>query len=279
MSDKKLHTIEFKLKKILSWGLFGNYKSKFSGVWMEFDEHKDYNSGDNIRDIDWKASSKTGELFIKKYEQEKDLKVLFVLDNWETMNFGSEDKTKLETLTEAFYTLALSAYYNNDNVWAIIWDKNSLEFLDYKKSKNNIYRIIDLLEKENTVFDLEKSFDKIKTKRIKNNLVFILTDKTEFDLKKIKFLNQNNDIIFINIFDKFENELNLDFWNLSFNLWNKFLNIDLTNSEKTKEFKKLRENKIKKLKYDLEKNNIWYIFLDNKSDILKELINYFWIYS
>jgi tRNA pseudouridine-54 N-methylase len=83
--------------------------------------------------------------------------------------------------------------------------------LDYKKSKNNIYRIIDLLEKENTVFDLEKSFDKIKTKRIKNNLVFILTDKTEFDLKKIKFLNQNNDIIFINIFDKFENELNLDF--------------------------------------------------------------------
>jgi tRNA pseudouridine-54 N-methylase len=83
--------------------------------------------------------------------------------------------------------------------------------LDYKKSKNNIYRIIDLLEKENTVFDLEKSFDKIKTKRIKNNLVFILTDKTEFDLKKIKFLNQNNDIILINIFDKFENELNLDF--------------------------------------------------------------------
>jgi uncharacterized protein (DUF58 family) len=48
---------------------------------MEFDEHKDYNLGDNIRDIDWKASSKTGELFIKKYEQEKDLKVLFVLDN------------------------------------------------------------------------------------------------------------------------------------------------------------------------------------------------------
>jgi hypothetical protein len=73
--------------------------------------------------------------------------------------------------------------------------------------------------------------------------------------------------------------LNLDFWNLSFNLWNKFLNIDLTNSKKTKEFKKLRENKIKRLKYDLEKNNIWYIFLDNKSDILKELINYFWIHS
>jgi uncharacterized protein (DUF58 family) len=48
---------------------------------MEFDEHKNYNSGDNIRDIDWKASSKTGELFVKKYEQEKDLKVLFVLDN------------------------------------------------------------------------------------------------------------------------------------------------------------------------------------------------------
>jgi uncharacterized protein (DUF58 family) len=83
---------------------------------MEFDEHKQYNPGDSVRDIDWKASSKTGELYVKKYEQDKDLKVLFVLDTDETMQFGSQNKTKLETLTETFYALALSAYYNNDSV-------------------------------------------------------------------------------------------------------------------------------------------------------------------
>jgi hypothetical protein len=62
---------------------------------------------------------------------------------------------------------------------------------------------------------------------------------------------------------------------LSINLWKNFLNIDLWDNKKIEEFKNLREEKIKKLKYDLEKNNIWYIFLDNKSDILKELIKYF----
>ena len=283
--NKKLHTIEFKLKKLLNWGLFGNYKSKVSGAWMEFDEHKNYNSGDNIRDIDWKASSKTWELFVKKYEQEKDLKVLFVLDTGETMIFGSEDKTKKDTLIETFYALALSAYYNNDNVWAIIGNKNNLEFLDYKKSKNNIYRIIDLLEKENNIFDLEKALDEIKTRRIKNNLIFIITDNGNFDLNKLKFLSQNNDIIVINIFDKFENELFSPhlaspkgrgiIGNLTLNLWKSFLNIDLADKNKIEEFKKLRQKKIEKTKYDLEKNNIWYIFLDNKSDIVKELIWYF----
>ena len=274
MQNEKLHVIEFKLKKLLNWGLFGNYKSKVSGAWMEFDEHKNYNSGDNIRDIDWKASSKTWELFVKKYEQEKDLKILFVLDTSETMNFGSEDKTKKETLIETFYTLALSAYYNNDNVWAIIYNENNLEFLDYKKSKNNIYRILEKIEM-NLGWIQGSPLQEIKKRKIKNNLIFILTDSWDFDFKKIKFLSQNNDIIVINIFDKFENELDLESGNISLNLWNKFLNIDLADKEKKEEFKKLRRDKIEKTKYDLRINNIWYIFLYNKSDIVKELIKYF----
>ena len=283
MQNKNLHTIEFKLKKILNWGLFGNYKSKVSGAWMEFDEHKQYNHGDNVRDIDWKASSKTGELYVKKYEVEKDLKVLFVLDTDETMQFGSQNKTKLETLTETFYTLALSAYYNNDSVWAILYKKNNLEFLEYSKSKNNIFRIVEKINKINNFFDLKESLEEIRKRKIKNNLIFILTDKTNFDFQKLKFLNQNNDIIIINIFDNFENNLltplltreGLGVGNISLNLWKNFLNIDLWNDKKIKEFKKLREEKIKKLKYDLEKNNIWYILIDNKTDILKELIKYF----
>ena len=294
MQNKNLHIIEFKLKKLLNWGLFGNYKSKISGAWMEFDEHRNYNPGDNVRDIDWKASSKTGELYVKKYEQEKDLKVLFVLDTSETMYFGSENKTKTETLTETFYALALSAYYNNDSVWAIIWNDLSLEFLDYKKSKNNIYRILEKINinsghpqgvplQKNKCRDIpcgyptENSLNEIKLRKIKNNLIFILTDKTDFDLNKLKFLNRDNDIIIINIFDKFENSLSTEGFTplLSLNLENKFLNIDLWDTKKIEEFKRLIEKKIEKLKFDLEKNNIWYIFLDNKTDILKELIKYF----
>ncbi len=314
MNNKNLHTIEFKLKKLLDWGLFGNFKSRVSGAWMEFLEHSKYNLWDEAKDIDWKASSKTGELYMKKYEVEKDLNVLFVLDTSETMRFGSENKIKLETLTETFYVLALSAYYNNDNIWAIIYKEDNLEFIDYKKSKNNIYRILEKISppltppltgegnRKKTLpperGELEGGLSEIKKRKIKNNLIFILTDKQDFDLKKLRFLSENNDIVLINIFDRFENELisppltppltgegnkkktlppemgGLE-GGLSINLWKDFLNINLWDNKKQEEFRKLRKNKIKKIKYDLEKNNIWYIFLDNKSDILKELVLYF----
>jgi len=297
--NKKLHIIEFKIKKLLDWGLFWNYKSKVSWAWMEFDEHKNYSPWDNIRDIDWKASAKVWELFVKKYEQDKDLKVLFVLDTNETMNFGSEYKTKKDTLIETFYSLAISAYYNNDNVWAIIFDENKLDFVDYKKSKNNIYRILEKISSSLTHLptgegkwrtlppergELEGGLNEIKKRIIKNNLIFIITDKQDFDLKKLKFLSQNNDIIVINIFDKFENELIPHpnpllrgegiIGNLTLSFKSKFLNIDLADKEKLEDYKKLRKQ-IEKLKYDLQKNNIWYISLDNKSDVIKELIWYF----
>ncbi len=290
MNNKNLHSIEFKLKKLLDWGLFGGFKSKVSGAWMEFMEHKQYNLWDEAKDIDWKASSKTWELYVKKYEAEKDLNVLFVMDTSETMQFWTEDKIKQETLIETFYSLAISAYYNNDNVWAIVYNNDNLEFLDYKKSKENIYKILEYLtsplthllkgdgKEKNfppTKGDLNKGFDEIKTRKIKNNLIFILTDKTDFDLKKLRYLNNDNEIVIINIFDKFENELFEVKTNISLNLWNDFLNIDLADNKKIEEFKNLRQKKLDKLKYDLEKNNIWYILLDNKSDIMKELVNYF----
>jgi len=296
-TNKKLHVIEFKLKKLLAWGLFGKYKSKVSWSWMEFDEHKNYSPWDNVRDIDWKASSKTNELYVKKYEQDKDLKVLFCLDISSSMNFGSEEKTKKETLIETFYALALSAYYNNDNVWAIIFDENNLEFLDYKKEKTNIYKIVENIplapfqkgeqNKKPLLEGVGDVLNEIKNRRIKNNLIFIITDKEKFDLKKLKFLREFNDIIVLNIFDRFENELlnsqekdynfliNKILSNISFESKNKFLNVDLSDKEKIEDYKKLRKQKLEELKYNLEKSNIWYIFLDDKTDILKELIKYF----
>jgi len=77
----KIKILELKTKKILNSGLFWNYKSKLTWAWMEFAEHREYNFWDNVRDIDWKASAKTDVMQVKKYEQEKDLNVLFVLDN------------------------------------------------------------------------------------------------------------------------------------------------------------------------------------------------------
>ena len=96
--------------------------------------------------------------------------------------------------------------------------KDKLNLIEYKKSKDNIYRILDLLNNNLNNFDINASLEEIKKRSIKNNLIFIITDKQDFNLKKLKFLSQNNDIIVINIFDKFENELDLESGNISLNL-------------------------------------------------------------
>lgn len=279
--DKKIKILDFKLSKILNWWLFWAYKSLFSGSWMEFDEHSEYTFWNQLKDIDWKASSKTDNIFVKKYEEERDLNVLFIVDNTLSMQFWTQDKTKKETLEEVFYSLSLSAYYNNDNIWWLIFDEKGFEFLDYKKSKNNIYNVLDIVERKNN--NEYKDFNKYNeifkyliNRNIKDNLIFLMTDEVErIDEKLLRFISKNNEIVVINIFDNFENNLTDLPFELSLNLWKQFLNIDLWNKKKVEEYKKLRKDDITYIKALLNKNKSWYIDIDNKSDISKKLIEYF----
>lgn len=281
--NKKIKILEFKLSKILNWWLFWAYKSNFSGNWMEFSEHREYIFWDHVKDIDWKASNKTNQMYVKKYEEERDLNVLFVLDNSESMKFWSQDKTKKWLLEEVFYSLSLSAYYNNDNIWWIIYDWKDFNFISNKKSKNNIYKILNLLEINNKLildtYNTNKANNILKDlvkKWIKNNLIFILTDNIfNIDEKLLRLVSNKNELIFINIFDYFENNLTKLWWNISLNLWSRYLNIDLNNKNKVNKYVKIREKEIREIKLIFEKNKVWYINLDTKSDIFKELIWYF----
>lgn len=285
--NKRIKVLDFKLSKILNWGLFWAYKSKFSWSWMEFSEHREYYFWDHVKNIDWKASNKTGEMFVKKYEEERDLNVLFFLDNSDSMNFWSHNITKKDLLLEIFYSLSLSAYYNNDNIWWAILNDKGVSFIDYKKSRDNIYRIIDFLEKNNEIHSKKNSFLEWKstlnnilhyliTHKINNNLVFILTDDvSNIDEKLLKLATNRNEIVVINIFDYFENNLSDLLWSLTINNENTFLNIDLSTNEKKDKYINNRYNQIEYLKNILEKNRVWYINIDTKSDIFKKLMWYF----
>jgi len=278
--SKKIRTLNFKLSKILNWWLFWAYKSTFSGNWMEFSEHREYIFWDHIKNIDWKASSRNDQMFIKKYEEERDLNVLFILDNTSSMRFWSHNKTKKELLEEVFYSLAISAYHNNDNIWWLVFNENKLDFIEHKKNISNIYRLLEILEEKNNTWKEINKFDTIfkylVNRKIKDNLIFILTDNiNRVDEKLIRIASSNNDIIYINIFDILENNLSSIDSNISFNLWNSFLNIDLSDKNKVKEYTEYRNRKINYNKAIFNKNKVWYIRLDTKSDIFGELTWYF----
>lgn len=277
---KKIKLIDFKLTKSIWNLLFGLYKSRFCWNWINFFEHREYVFWEPVKNIDWKASSKAQKIYSKIFEEEKELNVLFLIDTNSSMLFGSSQKSKKDLLEEVFYALAFSSYKNSDNFWVFLFDWINDIKLPYKKDFWNIFKTIKILENIENTWKIEKNrlkiqLEKLKKLNIKDNLIFILSDYI-FDEndKNLSILSLGNEIIYINIFDVLENNLN-DFWNeFSLNSWTKFLEIS-QNSKKIEKFNFLRKQKIKNFENILKKNNIWYIFLDTEKDVFKELYHYF----
>lgn len=295
----KFKKLDLKTKKMISWNLAWNFKSAFKWRWLEFDEFKEYDSGDDSKYIDWLVSAREQRLLTKRFAIDKSIKVFFVLDITKTMEFGFE-KTKIDTLIESFFLLALSSIENWDDVWAVVFNENSYSFFDAKKWKASVFEIYRKIE-EMSIWENEKKDTKTQWKldskwlqeksiisifsflnkiRLKNTFLFILTDKMNVkDDKNLKILALKNDVVFVNIFDEFENTLETlaensgVLWFIS-NLWKRFF-IDNLNEKKKEEYRELRKNKINDLSKYLVNLKISYLKLDNKSNIYKEFFNLF----
>lgn len=277
-TTKKMKLLDFHFKKNLWANLFWVYKTAFIGSGMEFCEIRKYENGESIKNIDWKTTAKKWDLYIKKFEEERDLNVIFALDISKSMDFGTHDRTKKELQEELLYTLWFCAIENNDNIWAIIYDEEIKYFMYPQKWYANLYKI---MEKFDTIWtkkkDTSKVFLEISKQHIKKSLIFVLTDDTNFDDEKIlKIVWKENQIIIINIFDSFENNLWNEKAHISLNFFTDFININLNNTIKKEQYKKLRQQKINELKNKLQKNHIWYIYIDDTLNIYKELRQYFY---
>lgn len=277
---KKIKLLDFKLSKNLWSNLFWVYKTTFHWKWMEFAEHREYIFWDSVKDIDWKVSAKIWDIYIKKYEEERDLNVLFLIDISSSMDFWSQDKTKRDLQEEIFYSLAFSALKNNDSISAFLYDTEIVDYIQASKWVSNVFKILESIkkykERKKQDKDTIRLFEHINKVNIRKNLIFILTDDTNFKQDNIlKILWLENDIILINIFDYFENNLLFDNSNISLNLKNSFLNINLDDNEKIEKYRKLRQEKLKDLEQTLRKSKIGYINIDNTKNLYKELISYF----
>ena len=291
----KYTDLEIKIKKQLSWDFLGNFQSAFRWLWVEFDSLREYIPWDSIKSIDWKTTAKLWNVHVKNYEEEKDLKILFIIDNSKSLKFGSEKVTKKQTLEQIFFLLAQSAV----STWHSIWIKithpqplhskegGNITFLDFKKWEENIIKTIKILDKiiktpstpKETRWIDSKNQEKLPCVRgwgwgnIKNTLIFHLTDSLTPNINNLKYLNILNEIIYINIFDYFENNLSED--NFEVNFSNKFKNLFFWKNREIPEYKQLRKNKIQALEKMLRKQNIEYLSLDNRDDIFLEFYRFF----
>jgi hypothetical protein len=117
---KKVRQIEFKTKKLSKELFSGNYASTFKGRGMSFSEVRAYTYGDDIRNIDWNVTSRSGEPFVKEYEEERELTFMLLIDISSSMDFGSMQR-KRDFVAEIAATLAFSSLKNNDKVGVLFF--------------------------------------------------------------------------------------------------------------------------------------------------------------
>ena len=269
--------IDIKAKKLL-WNLFmWNFKTSFKWRWLEFSDFRNYDVWDDVKRIDWLVSAREWKTLVKRYEEDRELDILFVLDIWKSMEFWIL-KPKIETLKEVFYILWLSWVEDQSKIWALLLFDNSSKYFNFKKWKNNLINIFNELEKNfgetkvlnntSNILDLSQLLN-LKTK---NSLIFVLTDKIEIEEKSFKVISYKNDLVYINIFDDFENSLRWNDW-IIWLTWikNNFF-IDTDNEKKVIEYVNFRKNKLDKFKKNIYKFWADYLKIDNLSNVFKSLL-------
>ena len=179
---KKIRKIEIKTSHLVTDLLAGRYNSAFKGRGMEFEEVRPYMVGDDVRTIDWNVSARTGEPFIKKFREERELTVIIAVDVSGSLGFGSRHQLKRELVAELAATLAYAAIRNNDKVGLMLFTDHVECYVPPRKGVRHVLRIIrELLafEPKGNGTDLSGALEELNRAIKRRAVVFAISDYQE----------------------------------------------------------------------------------------------------
>ena len=139
---KRVRQIEIKTHGLSSNIFAGQYHSAFKGRGMAFSEVREYQFGDDVRDIDWNVTARFDKPFVKVFEEERELTVMLLVDVSNSLDFGTVKQLKKDMVTEIAATLAFSAIQNNDKIGVIFFSDRIEKFIPPKKGRKHILYII-----------------------------------------------------------------------------------------------------------------------------------------
>lgn len=204
---KKVRKIEIKTRG-LSQNIFaGEYHSAFKGRGMMFSEVREYQYGDDIRDIDWNVTARHNRPHIKVYEEERELTVMLLVDISGSREFGAEGVEKREMIAEIAATLAFSASQNNDKIGALFFSDKVEKFIPPKKGRKHILLIIrELLdfkpESRGTNIDVAlRYFTDAMRKRSTMFMISDFIDKHDYS-KALSLARNKHDVMAVQVYDK-----------------------------------------------------------------------------
>ena len=204
---KKVRKIEIKTRG-LSRNIFaGQYHSAFKGRGMAFAEVREYQYGDDVRDIDWNVTARFQRPYVKVFEEERELTVMLLIDVWGPLDFGTMRQTKSDMATEIAATLAFSAIQNNDKIGVIFFSDKIEKYIPPKKGRKHILYIIrEMLgfHPESHMTDVGMAVEYLTRVMKRRCTAFILSDfydRKDF-LSAMQIANSKHDVAAIQVYDK-----------------------------------------------------------------------------
>lgn len=277
---KKVRKIEIKTKGLSSQIFAGQYHSAFKGRGMAFSEVREYQYGDDIRNIDWNVTARLNHPYVKIYEEERELTVMLLIDVSGSNEFGTRTCLKEDLITEVASVLAFSAITNNDKVGVIFFSNKVEKFISPKKGTSHILRIIrELIDfhPDNQQTDISEALRFLTNAIKKRATVFILSDFLDTDFEKaIRIANHKHDLVALKVVDPAENLLpNLGFIRVFDKERNSRRWVDSSNRKVRENYKRYFETMSRNVNTVFTRNGIDYADLSTEKDYVRPLMMLF----
>ena len=277
---KKVKQIEIRTRGLVDSFFGGEYHSSFKGRGMTFSEVREYQPGDDVRLIDWNVTARSGNPFIKVFEEERELTVMMVVDISSSGSFGTENYQKREIGAEIASVLGFSAIKNNDKVGLVLFSDDIVKYIPPKKGKSHILRVIrELLyaKSHGKGTSISKALDFVMKVSKRKSVVFLLSDfidKNYWD--PLKIINRKHDFIGIKISDTYE----IDFPNIGMfkvedsetgdTFW-----VDTSNHSELKQMNDINRKKNDDFINKLKKHGIDIISISTSDNYIDPLMKFF----
>ncbi|MBF0227348.1 MAG: DUF58 domain-containing protein [Desulfobacterales bacterium] len=277
---KKIKKIHIKSGKAVNSIMAGQFKSVFKGHGLEFEEVREYLPGDDIKNIDWKVTTRMNHPYIKRYREERELSLMLLVDMSASTIFGTKDISKKENAAQIAGILAFNAFKNNDKVGAILFTDRVEKYIPPKKNSAHIWRLIkeifyfSPLYKQTDIDSAISFLSKVCNKRV---VTFLISDfiSPEYSTK-LKIASKKHKIVSIILSD--DGDFNLPKGGIiSFQDFetNTRLVIDASDKNVRLEFEANKQKEYKKIIEKHKSLNIDCIEIKNSDDIIMALTKYF----
>ncbi|WP_075590088.1 DUF58 domain-containing protein [Labilibacter marinus] len=208
---KRVRQIEIKSRGLSSNIFAGEYHSAFKGRGMTFSEVREYQYGDDIRNIDWNVTARFNHPYIKVFEEERELTVMLLIDVSGSREFGTSYKYKKNIITEIAAVLSFSAIQNNDKIGVLFFSDKIEKFISPQKGRKHILHIIRELisfTPDNKTTNIGEALRYLTNAIKKRCTAFVISDFMDDDFENpLKIANQKHDVVALKVYDKRETEM------------------------------------------------------------------------